>query len=196
MYKTITGFNDVEIKYINTLVICDIDETLLTWNKKLSDFYQMVRDDFSLIDCDTKYTQEVIDEEAQIWLGMYRGMFAPVMTDRDGFHNLLNRIEKSNSEIMFLTARPKNQKNDKFTRKNFTDIGLDYDKYSIHYTDNNSISKGEYIKKNIIIEENKDKYREIIFIDDYENYIKNVNDILPDIICYKFEADYQKLSHK
>jgi hypothetical protein len=156
----------------------------------------MVRDDLSFIDCDRKYTQEEIDKEAQIWLGMYYVMFAPVMTDDNGFHNLLNRIEKSNSEIMFLTARENNEKNVKFTRKNFTDIGLDYDKYSIHYTDNNSISKGEYIKKNIIIKENKDKYREIIFIDDYESYIKTVNDVLPNVICYKFEANYQKLSVK
>lgn len=35
MYKTISSFNDVEIKDTNTLVICDIDETLLTWNKNL-----------------------------------------------------------------------------------------------------------------------------------------------------------------
>lgn len=156
----------------------------------------MIRDDFSLIDYETKYTQEEINEEAQLWLSAYCGMFAPVMTDADGFHNLLNRIEKSNSEIMFLTARAKNEKNEKFTKKNFTDIGLDYDEYSIYYTNNNFISKGEYIKKNIIIKENNDKYREIIFIDDYESYIKTVNDILPNVICYKFEANYQKLSSK
>lgn len=196
MYKTISSFNDVEIKDTNTLIICDIDETLLTWNKKLSDFYHMIKDDFSLIDCESKYTQKEIDKEAQLWLITYCGMFAPMMTDADGFYNLLNRIEKSNSEIMFLTARPKNEKNVKFTKKNFTDIGLDYDKYSIHYTDNNSISKGEYIKKNIIIKENKDKYGEINFIDDYESNIKTVNDILPNVICYKFEANYQKLSSK
>lgn len=83
-------------------------------------------------------------------LCMYCVMVAHVITDTDGFHNLLNRIKKFNSDIMFLTTRPKNNNNNnKFTRKNFTNIGLDYDKYSIYYTDNNSISKGEYIKKKI-----------------------------------------------
>lgn len=192
MYKTISSFNDVEIKDTNTLVICDIDETLLTWNKKSSDFYHVVIDDFSL--CNAKPTEEEIHKEALIWLGMYCEMFAPIMTDANGFHNLLCRIEKSNSEIMFLTARPKNSNSNNFTRKNFIDIGLDYDKYSIHYTNNNSISKGEYIKKNI--NTSSDKYKQIIFIDDYESYIKTVNDILPNIVCYKFEADYEKLSLK
>lgn len=192
MYKTISSFNDVEIINSNTLVICDIDETLLTWNKKSSDFYHKVIDDFSLIDYVIKPTQEEINKKAQQWLCMYHRMFSPVMTDEDGFYNLLNRIEKTNSEITFLTARPKNSSTNNFTRKNFLDIGLDYNKYSIHYTDNNSISKGEYIKKNI----NTSNYNQIIFIDDYEPYIKTVNDILPNVICYKFEADYKKLSFK
>lgn len=194
MYKTISSFNDVEITNSNTLVICDIDETLLTWNKKSSDFYHVVIDNLSSIDCATKPTPEEIYKEALLWLNMYCEMFAPVMTDDGGFHNLLYRIEKSNSEIMFLTARPKNYNSNNFTRKNFLDIGLDYDKYSIHYTNNNSISKGEYIKKNI--NTSNDKYNQIIFIDDYETYIKTVNDILPNIVCYKFEVDYEKLSLK
>lgn len=94
MYETISSFNNV-------------DKTLLTWKNKLSDFYRMVSDDLSFINCKTKYTQEEIDKEVQIWLGMYYRMFAHVMTDTNGFNYLLNRIKKSNSDIIFLTARAK-----------------------------------------------------------------------------------------
>lgn len=38
MYKIINTFNDVEVLVSNILIICDIDETLLTWNKKPSQF--------------------------------------------------------------------------------------------------------------------------------------------------------------
>jgi hypothetical protein len=197
MYKIINSFDDVIINNSNTLIICDIDETLLTWNKKSSDFNHLVKLDFNLKDKEYEEYEEYeeykeIEKEAQCFLNMYRVIVKPEMTDVNGFNNLLDKIIQTDSQIIFLTARPNNESSKKFTRKNFTDIGLDYDKYTIHWTNNNSISKGEYIFNNIDI----NKYNEIIFIDDYESYIKTVNDILHNIICYKFEANYHKLSLK
>lgn len=78
---------------------------------------------------------------------------------------------------MFLTVRPNKSNTVNFTGKNFFDIRFDYDNYSIHYTDENMISKGEYIKKNIITDDANEKYNQIIFIDDYETYIKTVNNV-------------------
>ena len=182
MFIPINSFNDVKLGDPNTLVICDIDETLLYWKKKPEDFYQMVRDDFATILSD--YTEEEMKKEAVSWLQIYKCMHSPIMTDVIGFNNLKNNINLlSNSKIIFLTARTNNvETNNKFTRNNFKSIGLEYDDYHIHYTDN-KISKGEYIKEHIDL----NGYDEIIFIDDYESYIKNVKDIFPNISCYKFE---------
>jgi len=138
----------------------------------------MVRNDFP------EFTQEQIEKEALDFLNMYKIIFQPKITDPDGFSNLKKKIKLlSESKMIFLTARTSDLKNDnRYTRKHFETIELDYNDWDVHYT-NNLISKGEYIKKNIKLEE----YDEIIFIDDYESYIKHVKDIFPHINCYKFE---------
>lgn len=190
MYHTISNFDNVKITKSNTLIICDIDETLLTWNKKLNDYHHVVKNYFNLLD-NFNPTLEEIKKESQCLLNIHCTIYKPTMTDRKGFNNLLIRIEQTKSEIIFLTARSYNVFNKRFTRQNFKDIGLDQDKYYIHWS-GNCISKGKYIKEYVPI----NKYNDVIFIDDRESFIKTVSDILPNITCYKFEADYQNIKHK
>ena len=110
---------------------------------------------------------------------MYKHVHKPTPTDNDGFINMMNKISMTNSKLMFLTARTKNY--DKTTQKQFNDINiLSYD-YGIHYTEA-KITKGEYIKQNINIEE----WDEVIFIDDYLSYIQSVKTLFPQIKCYNF----------
>lgn len=187
MFTTINSFNQIELGNKKSLVICDIDETLLYWNKKLKDFYHMVIDDYNMINNDCNLTDDEIEKEALEFLKMYKFIFPPIMTDNEGFNNLLNNINSmSCSKIIFLTARTNDPAtNNKYTRKHFEANGLEYNNFDIHYT-NNLISKGEYIKAHIDLT----NYDEIIFIDDYEDYIKSVKDIFPGIICYKFQVKY------
>ena len=187
MFITINSFNQIKLGNKKSLVICDIDETLLYWNKKSKDFYHMVIDDYNMINNDCNLTDDKIEKEALYFLNMYKCIFSPTMTDSDGFNNLLNNINSvSGSKIIFLTARTNDPvSNNKYTRKHFKENGLEYDNFEIHYT-NNLISKGEYINANIDLKD----YDEIIFIDDYETYIKSVKDIFPNIICYKFQVIY------
>lgn len=188
MFTTINSFDKIQLTNPKSLVICDIDETLLYWNKKSKDFYHIVRDDYNILNKNTNsLTEEQLEKEAEEFLQMYKSIFQPKMTDTDGFNNLLNKINSfTGSKIIFLTARTCDKvTNNKFTRKHFETIGLVYDDYEIHYT-NNLISKGEYIKSYI----NLTEYNDIFFIDDYESYIKTVKDIFPTIKCYKFEVKY------
>ena len=187
MFTTINSFNQIELGNKKSLVICDIDETLLYWNKKSSDFYHMVIDDYNMINNDCNLTDDEIEKEALEFLKMYKFIFPPIMTDNEGFNNLLNNINSmSGSKIIFLTARTNDPKsNNKYTRKHFEANGLEYDNFEINYT-NNLISKGEYIKTHIDLTD----YDKIIFIDDYETYIKSVKDIFPNIVCYKFQVKY------
>jgi hypothetical protein len=186
MITTIVGFNKILLSNPKSLVICDIDETLLYWNKKSIDFYQMVKENFSIIN-DNPNSLTQIEKDALELLKIYKNIFQPTMTDADGFNNLLNKINSlPGTKIIFLTARTNDKvSNNKFTRKHFETNGLVYDDYEIHYT-NNIISEGEYIKTYIDLTE----YNDIFFIDNYEYNIKTVKDIFPTIKCYKFEVKY------
>jgi hypothetical protein len=177
MFKTIINFSQVELSNQKTLIICDIDKTLLYWvDKDPADFYLMLKDDFP------DFTEEEIHREALDFVNMYNQVIAkPIHTDFEGFTNMVSKIRQlSESKLIFLTARKESDA--KYTEKNFKDIGLNYNDFEVYYT-NNIVSKGEYIKNNI----NLSEYEHVIFIDDYESYIKTVYDLFPQTICYKFE---------
>jgi hypothetical protein len=181
MFTTISSFNEIKLENPNTLVICDIDNTLIYWDKKKEDFYQIIQEDFSY------FTPEKIEKEATDYFDEYVTINPPKITDSEGFDNLIQKIKLLHgSNLIFLTARYSNISNNNiFTRMNFESIGLNYDDFTVHYT-NNKISKGKYIFRNIELK----KYNEIIFIDDYEPFIKSVKDILPFVNCYKFQIIY------
>lgn len=103
----------------------------------------------------------------------------PTHTDYEGFLQLSKRISELNGKLIFLTAR--NKEDHAYTRDNFTSIGLNYDDYEVHYT-NNKISKGEYIYKYI----QTHNHDSIIFIDDRIDYINSVLDYTPYVDCYMF----------
>ncbi len=180
----IKSFNQIQITNPNTLVICDIDKTLLYWNKKPEDFYSMVMGN-DPIQTHNKYklTQEQIHNEALDFLNMYMGIFPPTHTDLDGFTILQEQIKQTNSKLIFLTARTKST-SETWTKKNFKDIGLDYDTYQVHYTDN-IISKGDYINLRI----DTTPHTDVIFIDDLDFHVESVCKLNSNIKCYQFEMD-------
>jgi hypothetical protein len=177
LIKTINTFNDVVIEKENTLILCDIDNTLLYYTKKATDFYIEVQKSIP-----NKPTHFYINKATEYYY-KYTAQSKPFHTDYDGFINMTNQLSTLNGNIMFVTAR--NKPYEDITKKHFSDIGLVYDDYVVHYTED-KISKGEYIKLFIDISNASD----VIFIDDYDEYIQSVLDICPDIKCYKF--DYKR----
>lgn len=181
----ISKFTQIEITKKKPLIICDIDGTLLRFDKEYLFFYQKV-----LADCikfpfvGTKEEQEkYMIEDARCMYNIYIHMDIPIHTDAEGFSCMEQKIKELGGKLLFLTARTK-ENSLKYTIKNFKDIGLDYNNYIVHYTDN-IISKGDYIANRLNIKD----YGEIIFIDDYPEYIKTVKDRIPEIICYQFQAE-------
>jgi hypothetical protein len=180
MFTTINTFESIIIdEKKKTLVICDIDNTILYQKpeQKIEFFYKMVRDDF-----EDMLSEEEIIKETNDFYQMAINMATPKCTDFQGFLNLEKKIKNLNGKIIFLTAR--NIATEKYTQNQFSKIGLDHKNYQIHYT-NNTISKGEYIKNNIDLS----PYDDIIFIDDYECYISIVKNLNKNITCYKFVLD-------
>ena len=74
-----------------------------------------------------------------------------------------------------------------YTKKQFNDIGIDYNNYHVHYT-NDKITKGNYIRNNIDLTE----FDNIVFIDDYDTNISSVNEYNNNILCYKFVIIFNK----
>jgi hypothetical protein len=117
--QNIETFDRIRLSKFNPLVLCDIDDTLLTM--------------------DTVYQ---LDPTKPVPLKIE---YVPTHTDYHGFNRLVYRVKQMGGELQFLTARDKEFH--AFTRSNFDTIGVDYDSFKIHYT--NANPKGEYIKKNI-----------------------------------------------
>jgi len=172
MFTTISSFNEIEIKPDETyLVICDIDGTVLHF-PNCDRFCRELLNDFYL--SNGNYATDLEQMKS-----IYRRMRAPTHTDKEGFDSMCKTLEKTNSKILFLTARGSNSY--KLTKTHLKQVGILPDEFDIHYT-STLISKGEYIKTHIDLS----NWKNVIFIDDFETNIRSVSDIYPQIVCYKF----------
>lgn len=150
----------------NTLIICDIDDTFLRYEKGFGYFYDKMKQK-PKIDA-LKQTNAIYRE--------YKQTNYPKFTDYPGFM-LMIHILKDKGELVFLTARKSDEEKD--TRKEFSFLGINYDFFKVFYT-GDKISKGSFIKKNFKI-----KGKNVLFIDDYIGNIESVSKI-PSIKCFKF----------
>jgi hypothetical protein len=195
-YLKISSFDNIKINdHLKPLIICDIDETLLYFDRSYDKYYKMMKKD------NPDFSEDEIKELAQGMYDMSVMVLKAQHTDENGFINMYNNVKKLNDKIIFLTAR--NSSGDKTTKKHLKDVGINdlfgsetdaETKIEIHYT-NNAVTKGEYIKNNImttIVRENE--FTQIIFIDDYDSSIQSVLEHLPrEIDCYLFERNKNSL---
>ena len=178
-YKTISSFNEVSI-LPNTLVICDIDETILRydlinrkwWKSRINNYIQQ------------SYTYEMSDKMALNDWKLYINETKPIATDLSGFMNLMTLILSLNCKLLLLTARDIELRN--ITHQHLIYSGIDISPEIIHFSYGQS--KGDYLTHNInhII----DKYDKIIFIDDYIQNLESVYEKYGNKIdYYKFVMD-------
>lgn len=176
-FQCIGSFQDVVIKP-NSLVICDIDDTLIKSKENLNYFYQKVKLDFPY------YNHELLLKEAWDMQQVYNQIYGFVHTDLEGFDKLHERVQSNaQSQLIFLTAR--SQLAEDFTRKNFEFVGLNYDDFHVYYTDNIKI-KGQYILDHIDL----NGFEHVVFIDDNDFQINSVLNLIGEqrnVSCYKFE---------
>ena len=179
----INSFEQIDIKHPNTLVICDIDDTLLyfpgmgpkKYNEILSHYMSLCFQDFQTA---SEYT-------SNYWEKLFLTT-EPMHTDKLGFYNLLYRLNENNSGLCFLTARPGHESNIEYTRQNFKSLNLNYDEFVVFYS--HKTPKGEYIKTSIDVS----KYTNIIFIDDLNQNLSNVKLTFGDNVqCYKFKHNFE-----
>ena len=173
MASIICSFFEVVVQP-ETLVICDIDHTLLTWPKKYKDFEKkrVLMPMTMILRC--------LPDNSDIEYSKYCANTPPRPTDIHGFRDLVKRVEETNGNLLFLTAR--GEESHSYTINQFKMIGVD-NKHHIHYT-NGSHDKGAYISNRIDIS----RFNHVVFIDDTQHVIDTVMSKHPAIRCYKFVA--------
>ena len=179
MIQTINSFDQIKLKP-NTLVLSDIDETILkfdpidgTWWRKQFDLHYQINKDYDAADT---YAQDKWVEIVSI--------HKPTHTDSIGFFRLIERIKRSTSSLEFITAR--DNKLIPYTQKHFEDLNLNYMDWIVHHLSGQS--KGQYIQSNFKL----NNYDHIIFIDDLDHNLQSVLDNVkhPSLTIYKFQANH------
>jgi len=173
-YKTINSFNNIKIVE-NSLIICDIDETLLHFKNWDSNFWINNYNHYLKIYNDKEKAKNKTDIEYEKYIYSIK----PTHNDKNGFFEMTNKIKKSNSKLIFVTARDLEAKN--FTHNNLKKLKVNYKKYPVFFSA--LTPKGEFIKHNF----NLSSFNKIIFIDDLEYNINSVTNEFGNMIrCYKY----------
>lgn len=169
----IRSFREVVITPQRTLILCDIDDTLLKWDRTLES---------CIVEAISLFPNESEDFQRRfgynIWV-TYREIAPPIWTDERGFVDMLGRLSPC-SRLAFLTARAGGECAE-WTRRDFASLGLTYDPSGVFYT-GNTMTKGEYIENHIPLE----GFEHVIFIDDLQENIDSVSANFPQIQCYRW----------
>ncbi len=177
MPEIINSFDSIDITNKNTLVICDIDDTVIHFQKSVYYFYEKLKNMFM-----NDFSNKELIHITNLIYERHKIIYTPTHTDITGFYRMTRKLEDLCGNFIFLTAR--NIKSDETTKKDLLNILINPLKFPIHYT-NNEISKGEYIHKYIDL----DGVSDIIFIDDLDENLTSFNSFFPKSKYYKFIYD-------
>ena len=177
-WTTIHKFSEINIKP-NTIVLCDIDDTLLhhpainnSWITLINTFFYMKR---------KAYDKKKIEDEIAKYIDDTYDTIPFQHTDRDGFFAMLENAHK----FVFITARTLNAKD--FTYSNLISLDIDPEQYPVHFCGYEP--KGEYINRHFDLS----KYDHVVFIDDQIRNLENVflitNHLGLEVYRFKHEMD-------
>lgn len=165
--KKIKNYDEINVEP-NTLVILDIDNTLIkfnsmgkTWWKDRIEHYKQ--------HTDAETANKLVYDDWEVTLNIE----IPEPLDCDKYQDLLERIKMTNSKLMLLTARDINLKD--ITINQLNDCGIQIK--DVHH----SYPKGKKVKE--LYEQYK--YDNIIFVDDH---LDNVEDVELEMKEYNIEC--------
>lgn len=180
LWKVIKLFSEVDI-HQNTIVLCDIDDTLLhhpginhSWLNLMSIFFNMQH-----FEQKGTHNQNESDKNLVKFCDDVFNTIPLQHTDREGFFDMVGK----STEFAFVTARQEIAKN--FTYENLTALNIDPETYIVHFCGN--MAKGEYINMHFDLK----KYDHVVFIDDQIRNLENVLSVVdhPGLNVYQFEQD-------
>ena len=166
---------DKVIPYLGkrTLIVCDVDYTLVDYGKP---FAQFLKGDEA--DAYKAYDDYIRTHE-------------PRHTDPAGFIHLMKEVLHTDSHLIFVTARPDHWEG--FTRKEFTTLNLDYDFFEVYYL--NGQCKAEFCQRYLqgttkgTTKGTKEKgFEQVFLIDDYKKNIQAFQDLMPGSKTFLFRC--------
>jgi hypothetical protein len=172
---TIHAFSEV-IPFLkkNTLVVCDLDYTLVHYGKPFIEFINEAKAASQSYGLDA-YRAFALDA-----YHAYRDRHPPIPTDPAGFIHLLMEVLTLGGKLIFVTCR--SSEYEPFTRKEFKTLNLNYDFFEIHHI--GARCKGKYCKE--YLEKNTDRKEcldrnnhDIILIDDYKKNHRSFHALIP-----------------
>jgi hypothetical protein len=174
MFHTIKNYDEIQMNE-NSLIIMDIDNTIIKFEKLHKNWWK--ENEPNLLDILEEWLKIIKEEQ-------------PIMLDEIEFINLLNKINQTKSELIFVTAREENLS--ELTYNQLTNCGLSIEREQIYY----SYPKGKKIleicqTKNQNQNKNKQNNQNIIFVDDQ---LYNIEDVQKYLIDYN--VTYYLIEHK
>ncbi len=174
---TVQSFTQINISD-NYLVVLDLDETIIKyegickqWWKDKFEHYYKIHKDYDLVD---SLSSRDWKEHMKITL--------PSHTDKNGFYDLIERSKNMNCKIIIVTARDEGIKDITYKHLKYLNV-TNIDVYFV-----SGGNKAKLIDK--VINDNSEKYDNIVFVDDMDFNLKDVKEHFGDkVLCYKF--DYQ-----
>jgi hypothetical protein len=165
-FKTIKSLKEIPISR-NTLILCDIDDTIIAFDKLGKKWWRERFDDYFERNGDYEFSKQAVLKE---WIHQIHKQ-KPVHVDEEGFTDFMERINLSDSTLVFITARHP----DLFglTSYHLKQLGIN-STIDVHYTD--ETPKGDYIANVIDFED----FEHVIFIDDMEHNIQSVKRVFGD----------------
>ena len=163
----ITSFFQVDVSH-NTLVVLDIDETILQFPEIHEKWWHRKHKYYS--DLIGTHDHKTINSLAYSdWLN-YVTETNPVHTDKTGLFDLFERIKKSNSHVIFLTARFDDT--EELTYSHLKYLGIS--EIPVHFTSMGP--KGVHLNK--IIDDKYLHVENVVFVDDMDHNLHNVGTIV------------------
>lgn len=175
MITPIKNFSQI-ISISNGLYVFDIDETFLVFRNMSDLHWEIEQQKLMKIYKDPIKVEKMMLDFFDNILRTYK--FKP--TDLAGFKKIERQNKLLNNDIIFLTARPERYREITMNHLRTLYPGINYPVYF-------SETKGD--KLNEILETNDKKYEQIVFVDDKESNLNDVNSKVENVKCYKFNPN-------
>lgn len=187
--KKIKNYDEINLDLKNTLLVLDIDETII----KFPEINQKWWDD----NYGEQYKIHEMGKAREIVLKRWINIIEtnkPIMLDEKKFNDLITKSNELKHKIIFLTARIPNLET--ITKKNLNDCGIKYDENDLYHLPKEPVpkNKGQIIKE---VVKQLDYIENIIFVDDVMHNIESViNEFKIDDDCIKYNLHLYLMDHE
>jgi hypothetical protein len=181
MIKNISSFSQIDYIKPRTLIVLDIDETIMRFQQINEEWWDDIYNKLL-----PSYKENTYIHVELIWLD-YVTNTKPILLDKDNFYIFFENIINKNCEIIFLTARDKSSS--LMTIRHLKECGIDAPPSKIFY----SRDKGNELK--YIVTTLYPNIQDILFIDDLEKNLVNIQNIFNKKELTKYNLKLYKIKH-